>query len=75
MKAFKIFYYAPHEVDVDDVVIAETKLDAAKKFIIENKGKYNVAFVTEFTKPNKDMVESVSDLLNRVLQTNAEMYK
>ena len=75
MKAFKIFYYAPHEVDVDDVVIAETKLDAAKKFIIENKGKYNVAFVTEFTKPNKDMVESVSDLLNKTLQVSSEMYK
>ena len=75
MKAFKIFYYATHEVDVDDVVIAETKLDAAKKFIIENKGKYNVAFVTEFTKPNKDMVESVRDLLNKTLQVSSEMYK
>ena len=62
MKAFEIFYYAPHDVDVDDVIIAETKLEAARKFIIENKGKYNVAFVTEFTQPHKDMVESVNDL-------------
>ena len=75
MKAFEIFYYAPHDVDVDAVIIAETKLEAAKKFIIENKGKYNVAFVTEFTQPHKDMVESVNDLLNRTLQVSAEMYK
>ena len=75
MKAYKIFYYAPADVEVDDVFIAETKLQAAKKFIIENKGRYNVAFVTEFMQPNKNMVDSVNDLLNRVLQTNAEVYK
>ena len=75
MKAFKVFYYAPTDVGVDDIFIAETKLQAAKKFIIENKGRYNVAFVTEFMQPDKDMIESVSDLLNRVLQTNVEVYK
>ena len=75
MKAYKIFYYAPAYVGVDDIFIAETKLQAAKKFIIENKGRYNVAFVTEFMQPDKDMIESVSDLLNRVLQTNVEVYK
>lgn len=75
MKAYRIFYYAPADVGVDDIIIAETKLQAAKKFIVENKGRYNVAFVTEFTQPDKDMIESVSDLLNRVLQTNVEVYK
>lgn len=75
MKAYKIFYYAPTDVGVGDIFIAETKLQAAKKFIIENKGRYNVAFVTEFMQPDKDMIESVSDLLNRVLQTNTEVYK
>ena len=75
MKAFEIFYYAPCDVVVDDVFIAETKLEAAKNFIIKNKGRYNVAFVTEFTKPDKNMVESVKDLLNRTLQVSAEMYK
>ena len=75
MKAFKVFYYAPKDVEVDDIFIAETKLQAAKKFIIENNGKYNVAFVTEFMQPDKNMIESVNDLLNRVLQTNAEVVK
>lgn len=75
MKAYRIFYYASKEVEVDDIIIAETKLQAAKKFIVENKGRYNVVFVTEFTKPNKDMVESVIDLLNKTLQVSSEMYK
>lgn len=75
MKAYKIFYYAPTDVGVDDIFIAETKLQAAKKFIIENKGMYNVAFVTEFMQPDKDTIESVNDLLNRVLQTNVEIVK
>ena len=75
MKAYKIFYYAPADVEVDDVFIAETKLQAAKKFIIENKGRYNVAFVTEFMQPDKNMVDSVNNLLNRTLQTNVELCK
>lgn len=75
MKAFKVFYYAPTDVEVDDIIIAETKLQAAKKFIVENKGRYNVAFVTEFMQPDKDMIESVNNLLDRTLQTNVELYK
>ena len=75
MKAYEIFYYAPTDVEVDDVFVAETKLQAAKKFIIENKGRYNVAFVTEFMQPDKNMVDSVNNLLNRTLQTNVELCK
>ena len=75
MKAFKVFYYAPIDVEVDDIIITETKLQAAKKFIVENKGRYNVAFVTEFMQPDKDLVDSVNNLLNRTLQTNVELYK
>lgn len=75
MKAYKIFYYAPADVEVDDIIIAETKLQAAKKFIVENKGRYNVAFVTEFMQPDKEMVDSVKNLLDRTLQTNVELYK
>ena len=75
MKAYKIFYYAPVDVEVDDIIIAETKLQAAKKFIVENKGRYNVAFVTEFMQPDKNMVDSVNNLLNRTLQTNVELCK
>lgn len=75
MKAYEIFYYAPTDVGVDDIIIAETKLQAAKKFIVENKGRYNVAFVTEYLRPDKDMVDSVNSLLNRTLQTNVELCK
>ena len=75
MKAYRIFYYASKEVEVDDIIIAETKLQAAKKFIVENKGRYNVAFVTEFMQPDKEMVDSVKNLLDRTLQTNVELYK
>ena len=75
MKVYKIFYYAPADVGVDDIIIAETKLQAAKKFIVENKGRYNVAFVTEFMQPDKEMVDSVNNLLDRTLQTNVELYK
>lgn len=75
MKAYRIFYYAPADVGVNDIIIAETKLQAAKKFIVENKGRYNVAFVTEFMQPDKEMVDSVKNLLDRTLQTNVELYK
>ena len=75
MKAYEIFYYAPADVEVDDIIIAETKLQAAKKFIVENKGRYNVAFVTEFMQPDKEVVDSVKNLLDRTLQTNVELYK
>lgn len=47
MKAYRIWYYAPHEVSVDDVEIAESSIAAIKKFIIRHKGQYNVAFATE----------------------------
>lgn len=75
MKAYQIFYYAPADVAVDDIIIAETKLQAAKEFIVENKGRYNVAFVTEFMQPDKEIVDSVNNLLDRTLQTNVELYK
>ena len=42
MKAYQIFYFAPEDIQVDDVYIAESSIDAIKKFIIANKGKYNV---------------------------------
>ena len=48
MRAYRIFYYAPEDVnDIRDVFIAESKVKAIKDFIIENKGKYNVAFALE----------------------------
>ena len=48
MKAYKIYYYAPVEVTgIRGVFIAESKIKAMKDFIIENKGKYNVAFALE----------------------------
>ena len=49
MRAYRIYYYAPVEVtELRDVFIAESKIKAMKDFIIENKGKYNVAFALEF---------------------------
>lgn len=48
MKAYRIYYFAPVEVvGIRDVFIAESKLSAIKDFIIENKGRYNVAFALE----------------------------
>ena len=48
MRAYRIYYYAPIGVDnLRDVFIVENKLEAIKAFIIENKGKYNVAFALE----------------------------
>lgn len=48
MRAYRIYYYAPLEVNgLRDVFIAESKIKAIKDFIIENKGKYNVAFALE----------------------------
>ena len=48
MRAYRIFYYAPSGVnDLRDIFIAESKAKAIKDFIIENKGKYNVAFALE----------------------------
>ena len=48
MRAYRIYYYAPVEVTgLRDVFIAESKIKAMKDFIIENKGKYNVAFALE----------------------------
>ena len=45
MRAYRIYYYAPLGVnELRDVFIAESKIKAIKDFIIENKGKYNVAF-------------------------------
>lgn len=42
MKAYEIFYFAPKDMKIDDVYIAESSVDAIKKFVIANKGKYNV---------------------------------
>ena len=42
MKAYEIFYFAPKDMKIDDVYIAESSVDAIKKFVITNKGKYNV---------------------------------
>lgn len=48
MKAYRIWYYAPIGVnDLDDVYIAESKLEAIKKFLIQYKGRYNVHSVIE----------------------------
>ena len=42
MKAYEIFYFAPKDMKIDDVYIAESSVDAIKQFVIANKGKYNV---------------------------------
>ena len=42
MKVYEIFYFAPKDMKIDDVYIAESSVDAIKKFVIANKGKYNV---------------------------------
>ena len=42
MKAYEIFYFAPKDMKIDDVYIAESSIDAIKQFVIANKGKYNV---------------------------------
>ena len=42
MKAYQIFYFAPKAMKIDDVYIAESSVDAIKKFVIANKGKCNV---------------------------------
>ena len=42
MKAYEIFYFPPKDMKIDDVYIAESSVDAIKKFVITNKGKYNV---------------------------------
>ena len=48
MKAYRIYYYAPVEViGLRDVFIAESSIKAIKDFVIENKGKYNVALALE----------------------------
>ena len=48
MKAYRIYYYAPANVtDLRDVFIAKSKIQAIKDFIIENNGKYCVAFALE----------------------------
>lgn len=45
MRAYHIYYYAPPDTpQLDDVWIAESSVEAIKKFIICYKGKYNVAF-------------------------------
>ena len=42
MKAYEIFYFAPKDMKIDHVYIAESSIDAIKQFVIANKGKYNV---------------------------------
>lgn len=50
MKAYRIYYFAPCNLEVRDVFIATCKVEAIKQFIIENKGKYNVGWVEEVEK-------------------------
>lgn len=47
MKVYQIFYFAPKDVKIDDVYIAESSIEAIKKFVIANKGKYNVLCALE----------------------------
>lgn len=47
MKVYVIWYAAPAHINVDDTYIALSKADAARKFIIDTKGKYLVLKVTE----------------------------
>lgn len=44
MRVYTIFY-SGSRTDLDDKVIASSPMEAAKKFVIENKGRYLVHLV------------------------------
>lgn len=73
MKAYEIFYFAPKDMKIDDVYIAESSVDAIKKFVIANKGKYNVfcalevgLFGGDWNMLNNQELESSSDYWDMV---------
>ena len=73
MKVYEIFYFAPKDVKIDDVYIAESSIDAIKQFIIANKGKYNVFCASEvelfggdWNMLNNQELESSSDYWDMV---------
>ena len=73
MKAYEIFYFAPKDMKIDDVYIAESSIDAIKQFVIANKGKYNVfcaleveLFGGDWNMLNNQELESSSDYWDMV---------
>ena len=72
MMAYRIFYYAPADVQVDDVFIANSSIEAMKKFVVETKGKYNVAFVTPIETPKAQQVEELKQLLGKTILMHQE---
>ena len=72
MLAYRIFYYAPADVQVDDVVIANSSIEAIKKFVMKTKGKYNVAFATPIETPKAQQVEELKQLLGKTILTHQQ---
>lgn len=67
MMAYQIYYYAHSDTKVDDIYIANTSIEAIKKFVIDTKWKYNVAYAIPVQKPSKSQAEDLKQLLSKTL--------